>query len=118
MEQEFIEQARRRLEEDRDRLLQQLGVTVEEFDRVMQTAEDTAQDFGDIGQMKADGEKLAQIGMEERRRLRRIRSALTRIRQGIYGTCLSCGGQIPRGRLEALPEAPLCLECEQRLEAG
>lgn len=37
--------------------------------------------------------------------------ALDRIDGGVYGTCVQCGGQISEGRLEARPEAALCIDC-------
>lgn len=44
-------------------------------------------------------------------RLQAITEALTRIKKGTYGTCANCKGRIPRKRLEAYPEAKLCLKC-------
>ena len=40
-----------------------------------------------------------------------IRSALTRISDGTYGVCVSCGGNIASARLEAMPHAALCIDC-------
>jgi DnaK suppressor protein len=39
------------------------------------------------------------------------RRALDRIEEGSYGECVKCGRQIAEGRLEARPEAALCIEC-------
>jgi len=47
-----------------------------------------------------------------------IDAALGRIDDGTYGTCTSCGQEIPRGRLEANPWASLCIDCKRRAEAG
>jgi RNA polymerase-binding protein DksA len=44
-----------------------------------------------------------------------IRKALQRIEDGTYGQCSNCGNFILPGRLEALPYAKLCINC-QRLE--
>ena len=41
----------------------------------------------------------------------RIAQALKRIANGTYGTCPRCGEPIPVARLEARPDAVLCLEC-------
>jgi DnaK suppressor protein len=35
---------------------------------------------------------------------------------GTYGVCEACGRQIPTERLQARPEATMCLECQGRLE--
>jgi len=40
-----------------------------------------------------------------------IRRALERIDDGSYGECVRCGNDIAEGRLEARPEAALCIEC-------
>jgi DnaK suppressor protein len=40
-----------------------------------------------------------------------VRRALARIEDGSYGECLNCGNDIAPGRLEARPEAALCIEC-------
>ena len=39
------------------------------------------------------------------------RRALERIEDGSYGECVRCGNDIAEGRLEARPEAALCIEC-------
>ena len=38
--------------------------------------------------------------------------------RGTYGVCQECGKQIPPDRLEARPEATLCVDCQRRLETG
>ena len=40
-----------------------------------------------------------------------VRRALQRIEDGTYGECANCGNAIADGRLEARPEAALCIEC-------
>jgi RNA polymerase-binding transcription factor len=45
-----------------------------------------------------------------------IDAALKRIDDGTYGTCTSCGKEIPEARLEASPWASLCIECKRREE--
>ncbi|MET8307759.1 TraR/DksA family transcriptional regulator [Micromonospora sp. NPDC005173] len=34
--------------------------------------------------------------------------------EGSYGSCESCGGDIPLARLEVLPWAWYCVPCQQR----
>ncbi len=50
---------------------------------------------------------------EQRRRLeaRRIRAAITRIDEGEYGLCVTCGDDIAEARLTADPMAPACIAC-------
>jgi YteA family regulatory protein len=48
--------------------------------------------------------------------LAEIEAALKRIEEGTYGICSNCGNQIPEERLEALPWATLCIDCQRDLE--
>lgn len=47
------------------------------------------------------------------RELGSVDRALDRIAGGTYGTCVKCGGQIAAQRLDARPEAALCIECAE-----
>jgi RNA polymerase-binding protein DksA len=40
-----------------------------------------------------------------------VRRALERIDDGSYGDCVKCGEPIAEGRLQARPEAALCIAC-------
>jgi RNA polymerase-binding transcription factor DksA len=48
--------------------------------------------------------------------VRRIEEARRALAAGTYGTCKSCGREIPAARLEAVPEAVLCLSCQRHFE--
>lgn len=50
------------------------------------------------------------------RRIASNERALDRIENGTYGICAICGTEIPEGRLEARPEASLCIGCASRNE--
>ena len=58
-------------------------------------------------------QSLLQRSSQEQRLLRAIESALGRIRDGTYGKCLSCGKEIDRRRLTAVPWALRCIQCEE-----
>jgi DnaK suppressor protein len=45
-----------------------------------------------------------------------IDAALKRIEDGTYGVCTNRGEQIPVERLEALPWATLCIDCQRERE--
>ena len=45
-----------------------------------------------------------------------VRHALARIDDGSYGMCEECGNQIGFSRLQARPEARLCIACQTRAE--
>lgn len=59
--------------------------------------------------------KLAEV---ESRELAQIEAAIERIRQGTYGLCEVCNGKIPLARLNALPYAKNCIECQRAAETG
>lgn len=48
---------------------------------------------------------------QTRRRLDDVDAALARLDDGSYGTCRSCGREIPSARLEARPVAQTCVSC-------
>ena len=50
--------------------------------------------------------------------LSEIDAALKRIDADTYGTCVNCGQEIPRKRLEANPWASLCIDCKRKAEGG
>lgn len=45
-----------------------------------------------------------------------IDAALKRIEEGTYGICSNCGKPILEERLEALPWATLCIDCQRERE--
>jgi DnaK suppressor protein len=48
------------------------------------------------------------------REIASVQRALTRIKNGTYGECVRCGEQIAAKRLEARPEAALCIKCARK----
>src|ERR1043166_2087978 len=52
------------------------------------------------------------------RETQQVEAAMRARENGTYGTCHECGGSIPPERLEARPEATLCVECQRRMETG
>ena len=49
-----------------------------------------------------------------REQLASVEHALQKFKDGTYGSCDNCGKPIPPERLEALPQATLCLDCKAR----
>jgi RNA polymerase-binding protein DksA len=47
-----------------------------------------------------------------------VKRALARIEDGTYGECVRCGEEIAPARLEARPEAALCIDCARSNERG
>lgn len=50
-------------------------------------------------------------------RLQQIQGALAALDAGKYGICRHCKEAIRLQRLEALPEAPFCMECQEEFES-
>jgi len=46
--------------------------------------------------------------------LTEVDKALKRIEKGVYGICTKCGASILPERLEALPQAGLCIDCQRK----
>jgi hypothetical protein len=45
--------------------------------------------------------------------VRRVRSAIDRVKDGTYGICLQCEEEIAPKRLRAIPWAELCIHCQE-----
>ena len=56
------------------------------------------------------------IRQNTERLLSQVERALDRFEDGTYGLCINCGCPIDVARLEALPYAELCLDCQSRQE--
>jgi DnaK suppressor protein len=63
-------------------------------------------------------ESLCDRSSENRGQLRLVEAALERIRDGSFGTCAACEGAISLKRLQVLPWARLCIQCQGQLERG
>ena len=63
-------------------------------------------------------EREHDMALEERLTalLAEVRHALDKFEHDTYGICDSCGNQIPPERLEARPQANLCLDCRAKTE--
>ena len=53
-----------------------------------------------------------------RQMLKNLTQALERMRQGTFGECTECGGDIELKRLEAIPWARYCVRCQEARERG
>jgi DnaK suppressor protein len=115
---------------DRSAVAQQLGFMRQEvLDALRDSAPSAYAQFGlneshDIRTRSEDAEaeredEVRQIEVEAwRRRLQDIDAALSRLAEGSYGLCATCGCEIPAARLLAQPIAIRCADCQSRSEAG
>lgn len=114
---QFVERQRERLLGMRDELLRiREGVAEDERDLGEREGDFTEHDFGDMSQDMFTREMDASIGEQAERRLGEVDRALQKIDEGTYGLSDDSGEPIPRGRLEAVPEAIRTVEEQQRFE--
>lgn len=64
----------------------------------------------------AQDEISSQLAEVESRELANIENALEQMREGRYGVCEGCEKPIPLARLQALPYAVYCIECQREAE--
>ena len=116
LEQEFVESQRVRLIDLRDELVR-IREGMAEDERDLGEAEgDTQLDSGDLSQSMFTREMDASIEEQVERRLGEVDRALQKLEEGTYGLSDESGESIPRGRLEAVPEAIRTGEEQKRFE--
>ena len=117
LDRDFIDSQKRRLIELRGELGGvRDGLAEDERELEGQADDFTETDSGDMSQSIFDREMDASVGEQIERRLREVERALQKIEEGTYGICEDTGETIPRGRLEAVPEAIRTVEAQQRFE--
>jgi DnaK suppressor protein len=72
--------------------------------------------MADLGSDAAERELMLQLASSEQKQLQNINHALERIENGTYGTCELCGCVISHSRLEAIPEATICITCMKKYD--
>ena len=77
---------------------------------------ESARDVGDQALMDLERELGISLMEMRNRRRQSIDEALTRLHEGTYGICAECGIEISEKRLQAVPFAKLCVECQSRVE--
>ena len=115
LDQEFIQQQRQRLEELREELVRMRGgLEEDQRERAEDEGDMTENDSGDMSQSLFTREVDATVEEQVERRIRHVERALQKIEEGTYGLSDDSGEPIPRGRLEAVPEATRTVEEQQR----
>ncbi len=75
-----------------------------------------AQDIADKAESSYTKEFLLSLSDAERKQLFLIDDALKRIEKDEYGICQMCQKNISKKRLNAVPWAPHCIECQEKAE--
>ena len=96
------------------RLRKELKHRVDAIDAdVHHKKEPVEKDFAEQVTQRENDEVLFAIDEEAQQTIHLIDSALARIKDGVYGTCASCGEKIPDARLAALPYVTTCIDCAE-----
>jgi RNA polymerase-binding protein DksA len=115
------EHFRQRLLEERKRVQEAIDYLHEENPGSIQdeTQDSTADNHpGDMATVTFDRELDYTLEENEGRLLQAIDAALTRMDDGSYGACVSCGQPIGAERLEALAWTTQCIDCKRKEERG
>jgi RNA polymerase-binding transcription factor len=116
LDEKFLVQQMKRLQDLKEELIRvRRGMEEDERQR-SEEERDTQFDSGDMSQEMFTREMDATIGEQVERRLKDVDRALQKIEGGTYGVCDDTGEPIPRGRLEAVPEAIRTVEAQGRYE--
>ena len=99
------------LQEERDRLVQQLS-------ELGGASSDASlafdQNFADTSQVTAERAEVEALVNSIRDSLGDVEHALDKFDAGEYGVCEGCGQAIAPARLEAMPAARVCMNCASR----
>lgn len=82
------------------------------------TPEEGGEDLVDRANLAYNREMVLALSNGERQRLQAIDDALSRLAVGSYGLCSACEEAIASARLEAVPWARFCVECQELEEKG
>ena len=78
--------------------------------------DDSIKDLGDQATTAYTREFLFELGNGDRRLLKEVLEALRKVDEGGFGACERCGEAISEKRLEALPFARYCIDCQRLVE--
>jgi RNA polymerase-binding protein DksA len=108
---------------DRNGQLRQMldRIRDEAYERIRELRRDQAQeaepppaDEMDVARATADVETHASLVARQEEKIRFIDEALSRLDSGTYGVCMGCRLPISFDRLNALPFAAYCVDCQEQ----
>lgn len=114
-----LKQLRSRLESEQKRLLEELAQL-----EVNARPTEVRREGSPFGKREEEAteslelEKRLALEKQVKGNLAEIEHALRKFDDGTYGLCDSCGQSIGMNRLEALPQASLCVSCKAKNEKG
>ncbi len=112
MKPEQLEYFKQLLTQRIDQLLSDAGKTVSE----MTDDNINLPDITDRASLESDRNFELRIRDRERKLLKKLHEALSRIDEGTFGICEMCGGRVSEKRLMARPVTTLCINCKKKQE--
>ena len=119
-----LDHIEKRLLEERARALRSLGL----FDEMAKADRESGDSdlavytdhMADQGTEAMEREKAALFASKEGRYIYRLEEALRRLfsHPDQFGLCQTCGAEVGFKRLDALPHARYCIDCNSQEEAG
>ncbi|HSS52362.1 MAG TPA: TraR/DksA family transcriptional regulator [Thermoanaerobaculia bacterium] len=106
---------RTRLQKQRDEIL---DMYKQDLRAGQESADDGTEDIVDRANNAYNRELMFSLSDAERTTLLQIENALLRMDEGTYGRCSNCGQTINVLRLEAVPWARFCIDCQELAEKG
>jgi DnaK suppressor protein len=109
------EKIKKRLLDKKDELLKDL---VKNREVSEETVDESAQDMADRATSAYTKEFAYSLSESDRKILLLVDEALGRIDAGTYGTCIHCVQPVQEKRIEAVPWARHCLDCQELQDKG
>ena len=98
-----------------ERLKAELAETVVELERLEKKLQvEVEYGLGEGDPIIYEREMNMALRRRARRKVKSMQEALRRFEEVTYGICERCGSEISAQRLEALPQARLCIQCAQQ----
>ncbi len=110
MDKKFINKMNKELLRIKEEILNNLIAENEDFEALVEDLD--PKDLADIAADDIDRKTLEALSSHEIKRLRQIDSAISRIKNDRFGICMRCNKKIPTARLEAIPYAFMCIDCQ------
>ena len=110
MDKKFLNRMNKALSLEKEDILENLMSENEDFEALIKDLD--PKDLADIAADDIDRKTLEVLSSHDIKRLRLIDSAISRIKNDRYGVCMRCNKLIPRERLEAIPYAIMCINCQ------
>ena len=113
---DFLSSQRALLEEERQQIRAGLETADQDLAELRDRSDGADVDFSEEGgegaSTASERGHIETLRAQLLGRLQGVDDAVARLDSGTYGVCEACGGPIGEARLEAMPDATLCVACK------